>query len=192
MTDDEAFWLDVVTRLNPAHAPPGLFQQATQTAVDWFGSTDLSALEDDLPQTGFAGPPPRIEPAQRKLLTRLMAASSAIDFLERLSIGLPKQTSHRLSMVFLRIGIAGLAGQRITITDILREDGGGHAPAPGWPDGKRKPTFTPQTIRNGYIALETAGLLKTEPGHDAEARNRYLVLTDKGKALFEAAISRLR
>lgn len=192
MTDDEEFLLEVLARLNPAHAPPGLFNEAVGTALGWFGSQDLSSLEDE--QLG-ANPhvrPPHVGSDERKLLVQVMAASTALGLMERLALGLPKQTSLRLSMVFLRVGIAKLAGQRMTITDILREDERVLAPTPGSPEGERQPTFTEKTIRNSYIGLQTAGLLTTEPGQDSEGRNRYLRLTDQGERLFRSVISALR
>ncbi len=95
-------------------------------------------------------------------------------------------------MVFLRVGIANKAGRRITITEILLEDATGHGPSPGWPEGKIGPTLRASTIRNSYLGLESAGLLKTERGEDQEGRNQYLRLTEDGMALFERVVVAVR
>lgn len=184
VTEDEEFWLAVLARLNRAHVAPDLFQQAVEPALDWFARQDLASLEDGPKEVDQPAKPDHLRADQRDLLVRLMAASTALDLMERLTLGLPTQMSMRLGMVFLRVGIAKLAGQRLTITDILREDAAIQSPSPGWPEGKLRPTFTSKTIRNSYIDLETAGLLKTEAGQDSDGRNRYLRLTDDGEKLF--------
>lgn len=193
MSDDEAFWLAVLDRLNSAHVSPEVFQQAVEPALEWFANQDLAELEDSPREVGpNRNPPLGLHKAQQEALLRIVAASTAMDLLERLALGLPKQTSLRLSLVFLRVGIANKAGSPITITDILLEDIKGHGPAPGWPEGKQAPTLRASTIRNSYIALETEGLLKTERGEDKQGRNQYLRLTAEGEALFERVTKAIR
>ncbi len=193
MSDDEAFWLAVLDRLNSAHVSPEVFQQAVEPALEWFANQDLAELEDSPREVGLnKNPPLGLHRAQQEALLRIMAASTAMDLLERLALGLPKQTSLRLSLVFLRVGIANKAGRRITISDILLEDAKGHSPSPGWPEGKNGPTLRASTIRNSYLGLESAGLLTTERGEDREGRNQYLRLTEDGMTLFERVVSAVR
>lgn len=193
VSEDEKFWLEVLDRLNPAHVAPEVFQQAVEPALEWFANQDLTGLEENqhevvLPSSSAL----ELPNSQRETLLQVLAASTAMDLLERLALGLPKQTSLRLSLVFLRVGIANKAGRRITITEILLEDATGHGPSPGWPDGKKAPTLRPSTIRNSYLGLESAGLLKTERGEDQEGRNQYLRLTAEGEALFDRVTKAVR
>lgn len=193
MSDDEAFWLAVLDRLNPAHVSREVFRQAVEPALEWFANKDLAQLEDGPREvTPNRNSALGLQKAQQETLLQIMAASTAMELLERLALGLPKQTSLRLSLVFLRVGIAHNAGCPITITDILLEDEAGHGPSPGWPEGKKAPTLKASTIRNSYVALETEGLLKTERGEDKQGRNQYLRLTAEGETLFERVTKAIR
>lgn len=191
VTSDDEFYLRALERLDPALVPPGLFRSVTAEAISAIGSGDLTGMVD--------GAAPRIPPAstsslsdrEREEVLHFVACANALDLLERMAVALPKQTSLRLGMLFLRVGVADYANRKITMTDIVKEDRRGFGPQRGWPDGKQSPTYVEKTVRNAYLGLESAKLLTTEQGSDGDGRNQYLRLTPKGRRVFKSLLSTL-